>query len=207
MMEKFSSVVLIHGRKLNNMTKWLGSDHHFFHEKPNTEFKRSDGITFIRPFGSADVMNREIIRRHNEVVKPDDIFWCLGDFCMGDRAKNLYITRELNGRKFLIKGNHDSASAQLYLDNGFEDVLGVKEFSDMILSHVPLHPLSLGRFHKNLHGHLHDSYYNDPNYLCVSLEHTGFYPISYDEVKIRFRENERSFKQTGKVIDFSARYL
>ena len=53
------------------------------------------------------------------------------------------------------------------------------------MSHVPLHPASLGRWGANVHGHLHSNFVKDPvwpdkpdqRYICVSVEHTDYYPL------------------------------
>ena len=73
----------------------------------------------------------------------------------------------------------------------------------MILSHVPVHPESLGRFGVNVHGHLHyqrvkkvkgfdpdtgEFIYSDeidPRYHCVCVEQTDYTPITLEEVSKR----------------------
>lgn len=78
---------------------YFGSDHHMWHSNilkycPN------------RPWTEVQEMNEGLIRNHNSVVKPEDIFYCLGDFSFNFRSIELYSHR-LNGKKFLIPGNHD----------------------------------------------------------------------------------------------------
>lgn len=178
---------------------FLASDHHFGHEKCVSTFVRKDGSP-LRAFKDADHMNEEIIRRHNSVVTSSDLVYFLGDVTAN--KKHLHHASRLNGRKRLVKGNHDDAKTPLYMEH-FEEIYGVKELKDMILSHVPLHPDHVGRFGRNVHGHLHDKYVNSVNFLCVSLEHTNYYPLSLDEVRKRFIMNQKNFDKTGFVIDFS----
>ena len=64
----------------------------------------------------------------------------------------------------------------------------------MILSHIPIHSDSLGRFGTNIHGHLHSNrvMVTDPfghrppmvdvRYHCVCVEHTDFAPILFEDV-------------------------
>jgi calcineurin-like phosphoesterase family protein len=63
----------------------------------------------------------------------------------------------------------------------------------MILSHIPIHEESLGRFGVNIHGHLHANRvmvrgFNgkpvniDNRYHCVCVEHTDFAPILFEDV-------------------------
>jgi len=64
----------------------------------------------------------------------------------------------------------------------------------MILSHIPIHPESLGRFGVNIHGHLHANRVMQPlatsgvldridtRYHCVCVEQTDFAPILFEDV-------------------------
>ncbi len=76
---------------------WFTSDQHFGHENI---------IKYCnRPFASVDQMNFELVRRHNAVVKDDDIVFHLGDFSMHPRM--LFILSLLKGVHYLVAGNHD----------------------------------------------------------------------------------------------------
>lgn len=59
-----------------------------------------------RPYASVDEMNGALIRNWNEVVQPDDIVYCLGDVSLASKPVEAY-TRQLNGTKYLVPGNHD----------------------------------------------------------------------------------------------------
>ena len=57
-------------------------------------------------------MNEDMIAKWNEVVKPQDVVYHLGDFAYGhwkSDDQNLLpgLFSRLNGQKFLIRGNHD----------------------------------------------------------------------------------------------------
>jgi calcineurin-like phosphoesterase family protein len=63
----------------------------------------------------------------------------------------------------------------------------------MILSHIPIHPESLGRFGVNIHGHLHTNRVMiddeiDPRYHCVCVEQTDFAPILFEDVIKRIEQ-------------------
>lgn len=78
---------------------WFTSDSHFFH---------ANVIQYCnRPFSSVEEMNRILISNWNSVVDQQDVVYHLGDFSLSFRAVELF-TRELNGTKFLVPGNHDS---------------------------------------------------------------------------------------------------
>jgi calcineurin-like phosphoesterase family protein len=57
----------------------------------------------------------------------------------------------------------------------------------MILTHIPIHPESLGRFGVNIHGHLHSNRVTvngaiDVRYHSVCVEQTDFTPILFEDV-------------------------
>ena len=62
-----------------------------------------------RPFSSIAEHDETMISRWNAVVAEHDVVYHLGDFAMGlnnpDRVSAIF--RRLNGRKFLVYGNHD----------------------------------------------------------------------------------------------------
>ena len=167
------------------------SDHHFHHKNILT-FKDSEGVS-LRVFDDVDHMNEHMVYCHNRVVKPNDKVYFLGDVTMSRNAKGLEILGRMNGEKVLIKGNHDLCSPQQYLQY-FKDIRGSHQFDGMILTHIPIHPESLGRWGLNVHGHLHNNVVKfnlaqipDHRYFNVSMERINFTPISLEEVKKNVR--------------------
>jgi calcineurin-like phosphoesterase family protein len=173
---------------------WIVSDTHFGHEKTCTVFKREDGSP-LRPFSSAEEMDEFMVKAWNERVRPNDKVYHLGDVVINRKALN--TLRRLNGDKVLIRGNHDIFKLQNYLEH-FRDIRGYHVMNGLILSHVPVHPKSLGRFGCNIHGHLHankvmkargfdakteEILYSDeidPRYWCACVEQTDFAPILFE---------------------------
>lgn len=183
------------------------ADSHFGHLGV-CQFLRDDGSK-LRPFSTAEEMDEVLIARWNERVKPEDKVYHLGDVVINRRAmKTLY---RLNGDKVLIKGNHDIFDLKEYLKH-FRDIRGYHVMGGMILSHIPIHEESLGRFGVNVHGHLHyrrvmrDNGYGgqivDHRYHCVSVEHTDWAPISFDELKERVRAEggDISMRAKGELL-------
>jgi len=172
---------------------FFASDHHFHHKNILT-FKDQDQ-TPLRVFDDVDHMNEHMVCCHNNVVKPTDKVYFLGDVSMSRNAKGLEILRRMNGEKILIKGNHDLCSLGQYLTY-FKDVRGSHQFDGMILTHIPIHPESLARWGVNVHGHLHNNTVMirgfagkpvepDSRYFNVSMERINYTPISLEEVKKR----------------------
>lgn len=159
---------------------FLISDTHFGHEKTCTTFKRSDGSP-LRPFANADEMNEEMVRRWNAVVRPNDKVYHLGDVVIN--RKFLPILDRLNGKKRLVRGNHDIFPTKDYLKY-FDEIYGVRVLADMILSHIPLaRDCITERFNVNVHGHLHANSMDDDRYICVCVENINYMPISVDDVR------------------------
>lgn len=194
---------------MSSMNKnWIISDTHFGHNNA-LKFTRSDGKP-LRPFSSVDEMDRTMIEKWNAVVADTDRVYHLGDVVIN--KKFLEYVRSLKGRKIAILGNHDEEKAARFLEVGFEDVRGSRdrkygELGSFIATHIPIHPVSIERFRVNFHGHMHSGYVDDPRYLCVSVEHTNYAPITLEEAFARVAQNEKQFEVTGHVIDWSAKYV
>lgn len=171
------------------MKTFLTADTHFGHEGV-CRFLRDDG-TKLRPWDNPDDMDAEMIERWNSVVGPNDKVYHLGDVVINRRC--LATLKQLNGRKILIKGNHDIFKLSDYTPY-FDDIRAYHVLDKMILSHIPLHPDSKGRFKCNIHGHLHYRSVTttdgeiDPWYYCVSVEHTDYTPIEFQVIKDLFDE-------------------
>jgi calcineurin-like phosphoesterase family protein len=173
---------------------FLVSDTHFGHMGVCKFMSKDDPNVKLRPWDNPDEMDEEMVRRWNDTVRPNDKVYHLGDVVINRKA--LGIMRRLNGDKVLIKGNHDIFRLEEYTEH-FRDVRGYHVLNGMILSHIPLHESSLGRFGVNIHGHLHDrrvmksNGYGgeiiDPRYHCVCVEHTDFTPILFEDVIKRIK--------------------
>lgn len=165
---------------------FLISDTHFGHSNIIT-FKRADG-TPLRDFKTVEDMDEHMVERWNSVVKPSDCVYHLGDVVINRRC--LPTVGRLNGRKKLVRGNHDLFKLKDYTPY-FEDVYGVYVLKDMILSHIPLHPECITtRFGTNVHGHLHSNVMKDPKYISVCVEQINYTPISLEELKLKIKEQQ-----------------
>jgi calcineurin-like phosphoesterase family protein len=178
---------------------FLVSDTHFGHAGV-CRFTRNDGVTKLRPWTDPDEMDEAMVKAWNDRVNPTDKVYHLGDVVMN--RKSLSIMSRLNGDKVLIRGNHDIFKDTDYREH-FRELRAYHVMNGMILSHIPVHAESLGRFGVNIHGHLHanrvrkargvdartgEVLYSDaidPRYHCVCVEQTDFAPILFEEVIAR----------------------
>ena len=194
--------------------RFVISDTHFGHTNSWEKFKLPNGDP-LRPFTSTEEMDETMVERWNAVVRPQDTVYHLGDVVIN--RKSLHHVKRLNGKKRLVRGNHDIFKDEDYREVGFESLYGVRVFVDQfILSHIPLHPDCVTeRFKVNVHGHLHANevmrtrtnmvhgYMTglvtepDPRYLCVSVEHTNYEPLHFDEVQARIDKRWEETSYTG----------
>lgn len=79
--------------------KFYTSDLHFSHRRI-IEYEN-------RPFSSTEEMDERLITNWNAKVKNGDDVYICGDFGFVDGKRANYLLSRLNGRKYLIKGNHD----------------------------------------------------------------------------------------------------
>ena len=163
---------------------FLVSDTHFGHAGV-CRFTRSDGVTKLRPWTDPAEMDEAMVQAWNERVKPTDKVYHLGDVVINRRA--LKTLERLNGDKVLIRGNHDIFPDTEYRKY-FRELRAYHVMNGMILSHIPIHSDSLGRFGTNIHGHLHSTRVMngseiDARYHCVCVEQTpDFAPILFEDV-------------------------
>ena len=175
---------------------FLVSDTHFGH-KGVCHFTRNDGVTKLRPFDTPEEMDEFMVEAWNARVKPTDKVYHLGDVVINRRS--LSIMNRLNGDKVLIRGNHDIFKDEDYRKY-FRELRAYHVMNGMILSHIPIHSESLGRFGVNIHGHLHANRVMRParvleefidhgcttideRYHCVCVEQTpDFAPILFEDV-------------------------
>jgi calcineurin-like phosphoesterase family protein len=180
---------------------FITSDSHFGHIGV-TKFLKADG-TKLRPWDSVEEMDEALVSNWNSVVGPKDKVYHLGDVVINRKA--LKTLARLNGDKVLIKGNHDLFRLEEYTPY-FRDIRSFGALDGFALTHVPIHPDSLGRWNGNWHGHLHsevvmtsydgpDSYYwgtedVDKRYMCMCVEQTNFTPISLEDAKLRWEAQQ-----------------
>ena len=174
---------------MDNSNIYLIADPHFNHKNI---IKYCD-----RPFSSVDEMNQVLIKNWNNTVKKEDRIFVLGDFCLSGKNKIIEIGKQLNGRKTLILGNHDSASIKTYYEAGFEMVSKYPIFlKGFLLSHEPIPDC---RF-INIHGHIHNKSIEEIDYLYldkmpelkelyynVGVDTNNFRPVSFKDIRKYYR--------------------
>jgi calcineurin-like phosphoesterase family protein len=172
------------------------SDTHFYHKNI---------INFCkRPFNDLQEMHKEIIRMWNETVRPNDIVFILGDIIFGGANAYEEILPQLNGKKYLILGNHDyknfTTNKCKYFEAVYDKMFIAVNDQEIILNHEPL--LCFGGQLNNhiwhLFGHVHTTkdlnlkgncdaqrmfLMATPTMYDVGMDFNDYKPISFAKVK------------------------
>ena len=139
------------------------ADLHFFHENLNTKMDK-------RGFANVNAMNDYMLKQWNSKVRNRDEVVILGDLSWGKSEETNQLLQKLNGRLYLIQGNHDHYVKDPNFDSSrFEWIKMYEELSDnkrkVILCHYPIMCYN-GQYKLNaegnpktymLYGHVHDT--------------------------------------------------
>lgn len=169
----------------------------------DTHFNHKNIIEFCgRPFDSAWQMNETIIANWNSAVGADDIVFHLGDFCMGQWQEWVNIRNRLNGRIYLVLGNHDMRHLNVLQEQGtrYFEAIAQQMFIEIgkrkiYLNHFPMLCYSgsdAGVW--QLFGHVHTGGNNKgfdtprlkmlmPSQYDVGVDNNGFTPVSFARVR------------------------
>lgn len=183
--------------KLNSseVNIWFTSDLHFGH--------RNIMKFCNRPWENVEEMDKALINNWNSVVGKNDIVFDLGDFAFASNSKWKYILNQLNGRHYLILGNHDVSrypgDKTMELFERVEHQMIVKiDDRYVYLNHYPY--LCYGGSYRGhdqgiwqLFGHVH-SRPNDtgkdhdrlsmlfPYQYDVGVDNNNYYPVSWNQI-------------------------
>ena len=175
---------------------WFTADQHFGHENI---------IRYCnRPFSDIEEMDKALIARWNEVVKPTHTVFHLGDFTLGDYDQAAEYLSELNGHIYMLKNDwhHDKRwlrQAEVYSDLRSRDdfitlipplfVLEVPSLGKdgyplaITLCHYPLAEWDrkhYGAWH--LYGHSHGNYQTGDFAIDVGVDVMIYFPVSLNGI-------------------------
>lgn len=192
----FENIKPLKFKSSDNSKIFLTSDLHFNHRNI---------IEFCnRPFKDVDEMQEVLIENWNSVVRPQDIVFNLGDFAFAPNWKWIEILKRLNGKHYLILGNHDVSrfpgdKVMKYFDGVYNKLIIQIDNRTVILNHEPL--LCFGGTYRDkanlvyqLFGHVHSGPLSNkgkddirleflfPTQYDVGVDNNNFTPISFEEV-------------------------
>jgi calcineurin-like phosphoesterase family protein len=176
--------------------RWLTSDHHWGHWRLNETYCRE-----TRGFATVEEMNAQLIARWNESISPDDEVLLVGDVFVSRRMtldEKVGILGMLNGRKTLIRGNHDDDLTP-FQRAGFEKIVDHiwMETERVLIIHKgpdPQHARAELQLSQELnpllvvHGHDHRHDVPDkPGCLNVCVDRWGLRPVPWTVVEEHLR--------------------
>lgn len=140
------------------------ADNHFFHATMNDKMD-------CRGFESGEAMNEYMISQWNKKVNKNDEVVILGDFSIGKAPETNAVLKRLNGRLYMIIGNHDRFLEYADFDSSrFVWIKPYEELQDnrrkVVLSHYPIMCYN-GQYRLDehgspkvymLYGHVHDTH-------------------------------------------------
>ena len=133
----------------------------------DTHFNHTNIIRFCnRPFKDVSHMNETIIANWNRMVGPEDIVFHLGDFCLGGSAEWINILNRLNGKIYLISGNHDIKNLRQ----------NYTKYTWQLFGHVHTRRNNTGKDAPRLSMLL-------PTQYDVGVDNNDFTPVSFAQVK------------------------
>ena len=172
----------------------------------DTHFNHENIIKYaMRPYANAEEMNEDLIKRWNSVVKPNEIVFHLGDFMFGNINRFWEFRSRLNGKIYLIHGNHDyKLMCEGNILDGFEMITSQLNIAvdgqKIYLNHFPF--LAFDGVYKEkpswqLFGHVHSNKehpgtspditrlgYLMPTQYDVGVDNNNYTPVSFADLKI-----------------------
>jgi calcineurin-like phosphoesterase family protein len=158
-----------------------------------------------RPFSDVSTMNSALIENWNKAIRPTDTVYVVGDLAFCHYREFAEIAKVLNGKKILIKGNHDSYSEGQYLKLGFQvfHEIKMKLCGKMVrISHYPYAPTwwrrpfcyksELRYLDKRppvvkgewlIHGHTHTKHRGFERRIHVGVDAWSYGPVALSEIE------------------------
>lgn len=135
-----------------------------------------------RPYSSVDEMNEDIISKFNEVVPPNGFTIHGGDFYLGRNKKEVYnrFISRLNGNHFFVMGSHDK-----WLDNrNSHEIVELRIDNQIIvICHYAMRVWPASHYNSwHLYGHSHGNLPSEGKSHDISVDNTGFYPLSHNDI-------------------------
>lgn len=125
------------------MALFFTADLHFFHKKMArkryfSHLPEEEPVTIEH----SSIMNVSMVSQWNTEVSPEDTTYILGDVSFGSPTKTAELLSFLNGKKVLIRGNHDSDKMVHHLGTELldtRDYLMLNHQEQLIaMSHYPM---------------------------------------------------------------------
>jgi len=148
-------------------------------------------------------MDNEMIGRWNWLVKPKDIVYHVGDFCLGNQETSFSYFKRLSGQIYVVPGGHDKRWIRPNLSytgpNCIVRILPplytiILDKQVIVLCHYAMRVWDRSHFNSwNLHGHSHGGLPSVGKQLDVGVDCWDFYPVSLEKVKMVMEDKPDNF--------------
>jgi len=158
-----------------------------------------------RPFRDVSHMDETIIRNWNQTVSKTDLVIVAGDVSFYDKDKTAAIVRRLQGRKILVRGNHDARSSAWWVEAGFAEVSSNPIIINdwFVVSHEPPHYTNEAMPYFFIYGHVHSSEMYRTitrQTACVSAERWDFTPVLLETIVNLAKEEAAAFSPNDPTL-------
>jgi calcineurin-like phosphoesterase family protein len=144
-----------------------------------------------RPFVSDIDMITYLKSVHNSRVKPDDTVIVNGDVCYQKTPEALSLVKEFNGKKILVRGNHDRVFTDEQLKPYFDEIVADGDGFDMTIEgincYITHYPTEGTPNAFNLCGHIHSAWKYQLNQFNVGVDVNHFRPVNLTKIPFHFK--------------------
>lgn len=174
-----------------------------------------------RPYKTTEQMDTDMIRRHNEIVKPSDEVYNTGDYLFhsannggnGKKLTALDYAKQLNGNHIFIAGNHDKDNRNTLKTKNHEIILAIKKLKIQVI-HDPKY--AKVDYPLIVHSHVHNmwrvkelKYYGKLSLMFnCGVDVNNFTPVKldtilgiyyrWDSIKKNYKEVQEFLKRENK---------
>ena len=164
------------------MSIYFTADCHFYHKNILDYCQR--------PFKTIEEMNETFVNNWNSKIKNrKDEIYILGDFAFARGLVVNELLTKLNGKKYLIRGNHDKFLKDKEFDTSLFEWIKDYHFLrynkiKIAMLHYPMETWEQKHYGSiHLHGHIHNSKINEiQNRINVGVDVNNFTPVSLKEI-------------------------
>lgn len=159
------------------MNTWITADWHLGEDR---------FALMQRPFTTPEEMVNTLRENHNALVQPDDLVYMVGDVCYQKKPEYITEVAGFNGRKVLLRGNHDKVLSDSDLKPYFETI--VPEGENLVVTiegidcNLVHYPSLAQKQYFNLVGHIHAAWKFQLNSLNVGVDVNHFRPLNAKQI-------------------------
>lgn len=164
------------------MKTWLVSDWHLGEDRFEI---------MSRPFKTQLEMIDLMVERHNTLVNQDDTVYVLGDVCYQKHPEFLSQVERFNGRKILVRGNHDRVFTDEDFAPYFEQIIpegkGIEIDFDGVPCYLTHYPTQGVKDRFNIVGHIHAAWKYQLNMINVGVDVQHFMPVDASSIPFHLK--------------------